>query len=153
MWTISLPLTVAVHVSQDAEGWATIIWDNSFYDVGRMPFSVPNAVSWSQMEWALSMRFNYQTGCTLNEEHLQYFCKYRINRFSTHNVQKHLWERGVDSSIPFWDEEKEKEKERDSAIASFACYWVDLAHTLSYSCYYYMKLAQKVIKNHQICVE
>ena len=147
MWTISLPLTVAVHVSQDAEGWATIIWDNSFYEVGRMPFTVPNAVSWSQMEWALSMRFNYQTGCTLNEEHLQYFCKYRINRFSTHNVQKHLWERGenvncrlfqINENILRW-REMGKKRESELLIASFGCYWVDLIHTLSYSYYSYMK--------------
>ncbi|XP_055307336.1 signal transducer and transcription activator-like [Sitodiplosis mosellana] len=38
-----------------------------------MPFVVPNAVSWLQMEWALSKRFEYQTGCTLTGEHLRYF--------------------------------------------------------------------------------
>ncbi|XP_055306025.1 uncharacterized protein LOC129570447 [Sitodiplosis mosellana] len=70
--TTSLPMTVAVHGNQEHEGWATITWDNSFFEIGRMPFVTRGKVPWSHMEWALSKRFEYQTGCTLTEEHLQY---------------------------------------------------------------------------------
>lgn len=95
---MSLPVTVAKHGTQDPEGWATIIWDNSFFEINRAPFvvvnqriaddvlrynqnpfAVRNEVPWSHMEWALSIRFYYQTGCTLTADHLEYLCKYRIH--------------------------------------------------------------------------
>ncbi|XP_055308970.1 signal transducer and activator of transcription 5A-like, partial [Sitodiplosis mosellana] len=52
IWTTSLPVTVATNVSQDSEGWATITWDSSFFEIGRMPFVVRSEVPWSHMEWA-----------------------------------------------------------------------------------------------------
>ena len=78
VWTLSLPMTVAVHGCQEHEGWATITWDNSFFAIDRVPFIVRGEVPWSHMAWALSKRFEYQTGCTVTGEHLQYLCKYHI---------------------------------------------------------------------------
>lgn len=66
-----------MHGNQENEGWATITWDNSFFSIGRIPFTVSSEVPWPYMKWALHTRFYYQTGCLLAEEHLNYLCKYR----------------------------------------------------------------------------
>ncbi|XP_055316880.1 signal transducer and transcription activator-like isoform X2 [Sitodiplosis mosellana] len=75
IWTTSVPVVVTTNVSQDAEGWAAITWDNSFFATDRDPFTVPESVPWSHMKWVLCTRFFYQTGCHLNEQHLQYLYK------------------------------------------------------------------------------
>ena len=80
VWTLSLPMTVGTNPSQDAEGWATITWDNSFFEIDRMPFVVRSEVPWSHMGWVLSMRFYYQTGCHLTGENLKFLCKYHNNQ-------------------------------------------------------------------------
>jgi hypothetical protein len=47
--TLSLPVVVTSHGSQDPTAEATIMWDNAFGNMGRIPFVVPNRVSWSDL--------------------------------------------------------------------------------------------------------
>ncbi|XP_060751097.1 signal transducer and activator of transcription 6 isoform X2 [Tachysurus vachellii] len=54
---ISLPVVVIVHGSQENNAMATIIWDCAFSEPNRIPFVVPDRVSWSQMSEALSCKF------------------------------------------------------------------------------------------------
>lgn len=50
---MSLPVVVTVHGIQEPQAWATILWDNSFSDIDRNPFSVPDKVPWKQFAEAL----------------------------------------------------------------------------------------------------
>ncbi|XP_078057301.1 signal transducer and activator of transcription 5B-like isoform X2 [Mustelus asterias] len=54
---ISLPIVVIVHGSQDNNATATILWDNAFSEIERLPFHVPDRVSWPQMCETLNMKF------------------------------------------------------------------------------------------------
>ncbi|XP_059812313.1 signal transducer and activator of transcription 5B-like isoform X1 [Hypanus sabinus] len=54
---LSLPIVVIVHGSQDNNATATILWDNAFSEIERLPFYVPDRVSWSQMCDTLNMKF------------------------------------------------------------------------------------------------
>ncbi|KAH0626810.1 hypothetical protein JD844_002039 [Phrynosoma platyrhinos] len=40
--TLSLPVVVIVHGSQDNNATATVLWDNAFAEPGRVPFAVPD---------------------------------------------------------------------------------------------------------------
>ncbi|XP_073794221.1 signal transducer and activator of transcription 6 isoform X1 [Danio rerio] len=55
--SISLPVVVIVHGSQEINAMATIIWDCAFSEPNRIPFLVPERVSWQQMCGALSSKF------------------------------------------------------------------------------------------------
>ncbi|XP_048033277.1 signal transducer and activator of transcription 6 isoform X1 [Megalobrama amblycephala] len=55
--TISLPVVVIVHGSQEINAMATIIWDCAFSEPNRIPFVVPDRVPWKQMCEALSSKF------------------------------------------------------------------------------------------------
>uniref|UniRef100_A0A673N9W2 Signal transducer and activator of transcription n=1 Tax=Sinocyclocheilus rhinocerous TaxID=307959 RepID=A0A673N9W2_9TELE len=55
--TISLPVVVIVHGSQEINAMATIIWDCAFSEPNRIPFIVPERVPWKQMCEALSSKF------------------------------------------------------------------------------------------------
>uniref|UniRef100_A0A672KHS7 Signal transducer and activator of transcription n=1 Tax=Sinocyclocheilus grahami TaxID=75366 RepID=A0A672KHS7_SINGR len=55
--TISLPVVVIVHGSQEINAMATIIWDCAFSEPSRIPFIVPERVPWKQMCEALSSKF------------------------------------------------------------------------------------------------
>ncbi|XP_061565284.1 signal transducer and activator of transcription 5B-like isoform X1 [Cololabis saira] len=55
--TLSLPVVVIVHGSQDNNATATVLWDNAFAEPGRVPFLVPDKVSWPQLCKALDMKY------------------------------------------------------------------------------------------------
>ncbi|XP_056094680.1 signal transducer and activator of transcription 6 [Rhinichthys klamathensis goyatoka] len=55
--TISLPVVVIVHGSQEINAMATIIWDCAFSEPNRIPFVIPERVPWKQMCEALSSKF------------------------------------------------------------------------------------------------
>ncbi|XP_047435770.1 signal transducer and activator of transcription 6 [Mugil cephalus] len=54
---ISQPVVVIVHGSQDNNAVATIIWDCAFSEPDRVPFVVPDRVSWSIMFSTLNSKF------------------------------------------------------------------------------------------------
>ncbi|XP_048878159.1 signal transducer and activator of transcription 6 isoform X2 [Brienomyrus brachyistius] len=55
--TLSFPIVVIVHGSQDINAMATIIWDCAFSDFDRVPFVVPDRVPWKEMCITLDKKF------------------------------------------------------------------------------------------------
>ncbi|XP_044268459.1 signal transducer and activator of transcription 5B isoform X2 [Tribolium madens] len=72
VWTLSLPVVVIVHGNQEPHAWATVTWDNAFSDAGRVPFSVPDKVLWTNVAETLSLKFRAATGRPLNEDNLRF---------------------------------------------------------------------------------
>ncbi|RVE70491.1 hypothetical protein OJAV_G00065020 [Oryzias javanicus] len=54
---ISLPVVITVHGSQDSNALATILWDCAFARPDRVPFAVPDSVSWREMCKTLNYKF------------------------------------------------------------------------------------------------
>ncbi|MGH0156592.1 UNVERIFIED_CONTAM: hypothetical protein FKN15_031763 [Acipenser sinensis] len=75
--TLSLPVVVIVHGSQDNNATATVLWDNAFAEPGRVPFSVPDKVLWPQLCEALNMKFKaeMQSSRGLSEENLVFLAQ------------------------------------------------------------------------------
>ncbi|XP_078390868.1 signal transducer and activator of transcription 5B-like isoform X1 [Cetorhinus maximus] len=73
----SLPIVVIVHGSQDNNATATILWDNAFSEIERLPFHVPDRVSWSQMCETLNMKFMSEVQSTqgLCKEHFVFLAQ------------------------------------------------------------------------------
>ncbi|KAG2461114.1 STA5B protein, partial [Polypterus senegalus] len=75
--TLSLPVVVIVHGSQDNNATATVLWDNAFAEPGRVPFIVPDKVLWPQLCDALNMKFKaeVQSNRGLSEENLVFLAQ------------------------------------------------------------------------------
>lgn len=59
---LSLPLVVIVHGNQDNNAKATILWDNAFSEVDRVPFVVAERVPWEKMCETLNLKFMAEVG-------------------------------------------------------------------------------------------
>lgn len=59
---LSLPLVVIVHGNQDNNAKATILWDNAFSEMDRMPFVVSERVPWEKMCETLNLKFTAEVG-------------------------------------------------------------------------------------------
>ncbi|XP_061447208.1 signal transducer and activator of transcription 5B isoform X2 [Rhineura floridana] len=79
--TLSLPVVVIVHGSQDNNATATVLWDNAFAEPGRVPFAVPDKVMWSQLCEALNMKFKseVQSSRGLTKENLLFLAQKLFN--------------------------------------------------------------------------
>lgn len=75
VWTLSLPVVVIVHGNQEPHGWATVTWDNAFSPPGRVPFAVPDKVSWGQLAETLRIKFCSATGGDLSEDNLRFLAE------------------------------------------------------------------------------
>uniref|UniRef100_A0A8B9LGW8 Signal transducer and activator of transcription n=1 Tax=Astyanax mexicanus TaxID=7994 RepID=A0A8B9LGW8_ASTMX len=75
--TLSLPVVVIVHGSQDNNATATVLWDNAFAEPGRVPFIVPDKVLWPQLCDALNMKYRaeVQSNRGLSEENLVFLAQ------------------------------------------------------------------------------
>ncbi|KAK2111918.1 Signal transducer and activator of transcription 5B [Saguinus oedipus] len=106
--TLSLPVVVIVHGSQDNNATATVLWDNAFAEpdltvssaahlqnsmdsmgyllVGRVPFAVPDKVLWPQLCEALNMKFKaeVQSNRGLTKENLVFLAQKLFNNSSSH---------------------------------------------------------------------
>ncbi|XP_006750777.1 signal transducer and activator of transcription 5A, partial [Leptonychotes weddellii] len=84
--TLSLPVVVIVHGSQDHNATATVLWDNAFAEPGRVPFAVPDKVLWSQLCEALNMKFKAEVQSTrgLTKENLVFLAQKLFNNSSGH---------------------------------------------------------------------
>ncbi|XP_040294125.1 signal transducer and activator of transcription 5B [Bufo bufo] len=84
--TLSLPVVVIVHGSQDNNATATVLWDNAFAEPGRVPFVVPEKVLWSQLCEALNMKFKaeVQSNRGLSDENLVFLAQKLFNNTSNH---------------------------------------------------------------------
>ncbi|KPJ05370.1 Signal transducer and activator of transcription 5A [Papilio xuthus] len=75
VWTLSLPVVVIVHGNQEPHGWATVTWDNAFSPPGRVPFAVPDKVTWGQLAETLRIKFGSATGGDLSEDNLRFLAE------------------------------------------------------------------------------
>uniref|UniRef100_A0A8C5TRS2 SH2 domain-containing protein n=1 Tax=Malurus cyaneus samueli TaxID=2593467 RepID=A0A8C5TRS2_9PASS len=84
--TLSLPVVVIVHGSQDNNATATVLWDNAFAEPGRVPFAVPDKVQWPQLCEALNMKFKaeVQSSRGLTKENLVFLAQKLFNSTSNH---------------------------------------------------------------------
>ncbi|NWX94493.1 STA5B protein, partial [Nothoprocta pentlandii] len=107
--TLSLPVVVIVHGSQDNNATATVLWDNAFAEAvgagrggrrggghradphpaalqGRVPFAVPDKVQWPQLCEALNMKFKaeVQSSRGLTKENLVFLAQKLFNSTSSH---------------------------------------------------------------------
>ncbi|XP_066192721.1 signal transducer and activator of transcription 5B isoform X1 [Sylvia atricapilla] len=84
--TLSLPVVVIVHGSQDNNATATVLWDNAFAEPGRVPFAVPDKVQWPQLCEALNMKFKAEVQSTrgLTKENLVFLAQKLFNSTSSH---------------------------------------------------------------------
>ncbi|CAG5912326.1 unnamed protein product [Menidia menidia] len=75
--TLSLPVVVIVHGSQDNNATATVLWDNAFAEPGRVPFIVPDKVLWPQLCEALDMKYKAEmhSGRGLTEDNLVFLAQ------------------------------------------------------------------------------
>ncbi|XP_052748046.1 signal transducer and activator of transcription 5B isoform X2 [Galleria mellonella] len=92
VWTLSLPVVVIVHGNQEPHGWATVTWDNAFSPSGRVPFAVPDKVTWGQLAETLRIKFYSATsGGDLSEDNLRFLAEKIFNNkinlpLSTHEL-------------------------------------------------------------------
>ncbi|XP_026823730.1 signal transducer and activator of transcription 5B isoform X2 [Ooceraea biroi] len=87
VWTLSLPVVVIVHGNQEPHAWATVTWDNAFAEPGRVPFAVPDKVSWCQVAEALNVKFRSATGRLLTEENLRFLAEKAFRSNGNSNAQ------------------------------------------------------------------
>uniref|UniRef100_A0A8C4WAM1 Signal transducer and activator of transcription n=1 Tax=Gopherus evgoodei TaxID=1825980 RepID=A0A8C4WAM1_9SAUR len=82
--TLSLPVVVIVHGSQDNNATATVLWDNAFAEPGRVPFAVPEKVLWPQLCEALNMKFKaeVQSSRGLTKENVLFLAQKLFNSSS-----------------------------------------------------------------------
>uniref|UniRef100_A0AAX7U7K1 Signal transducer and activator of transcription n=1 Tax=Astatotilapia calliptera TaxID=8154 RepID=A0AAX7U7K1_ASTCA len=75
--TLSLPVVVIVHGSQDNNATATVLWDNAFAEPGRVPFIVPEKVLWPQLCEALDMKYKAEmhSGRGLSDDNLVFLAQ------------------------------------------------------------------------------
>jgi len=70
VWTLSLPVVTTVHGNQEPQALATITWDNAFAQWGRLPFQVPDKVSWARLAETLNIKWSSQCGRGLTGDNL-----------------------------------------------------------------------------------
>ncbi|XP_034103397.1 signal transducer and transcription activator-like [Drosophila albomicans] len=79
-WTFSLPVVVIGHSRQRPKSWATIIWDNAFADVIRIPFVVSDYGTWLELSTALNMKFTACTQRPLTADNLAFLHEKLVGR-------------------------------------------------------------------------
>ncbi|KAM4881815.1 signal transducer and activator of transcription 6 isoform 2-T2 [Thomomys bottae] len=78
---LSLPLVVIVHGNQDNNAKATILWDNAFSEMERVPFVVAERVPWEKMCETLNLKFMAEVGTSrgLLPEHFLFLAQKIFN--------------------------------------------------------------------------
>ncbi|NWI28254.1 STAT6 protein, partial [Sula dactylatra] len=81
---LSLPIVVIVHGNQDNNAKATVLWDNAFSEIDRMPFVVAERVPWEKMCDTLNLKFmaEVQTTKGLLKEHYFFLAQKIFNDHS-----------------------------------------------------------------------
>ncbi|XP_055526067.1 signal transducer and transcription activator isoform X2 [Wyeomyia smithii] len=111
VWTISLPVVVIVHGNQEPQSWATITWDNAFADINRVPFQVPDKVSWNLLAEALNTKFRASTGRQMTPENMHFLCEKAFRASLQYPVSNDLtitWSQFCKEPLPertftFWE--------------------------------------------------
>lgn len=75
--TLSLPVVVIVHGNQEANAAASILWDNAFAEVGRIPFQIPDKIPWKNVMETLNFKLKKecQSHFNLNNGACQYLAQ------------------------------------------------------------------------------
>ncbi|KAH9420808.1 Signal transducer and activator of transcription 5B [Dermatophagoides pteronyssinus] len=73
--TISVPVVVIVHGNQKIHALSTIIWDNAFSEVKRIPFNVPTEVKLGELAQVLSRQFYDHTRRHLSEDNMHFLAE------------------------------------------------------------------------------
>ncbi|XP_053907252.1 signal transducer and activator of transcription 6 isoform X2 [Cuculus canorus] len=81
---LSLPIVVIVHGNQDNNAKATVLWDNAFSEIDRVPFVVAERVPWEKMCDTLNLKFmaEVQTTKGLLKEHYFFLAQKIFNDHS-----------------------------------------------------------------------
>ncbi|XP_062488630.1 signal transducer and activator of transcription 6 isoform X2 [Pezoporus occidentalis] len=81
---LSLPIVVIVHGNQDNNAKATVLWDNAFSEIDRVPFVVAERVPWDKMCDTLNLKFmaEVQTTKGLLKEHYFFLAQKIFNDYS-----------------------------------------------------------------------
>ncbi|XP_009892691.1 PREDICTED: signal transducer and activator of transcription 6 [Charadrius vociferus] len=81
---LSLPIVVIVHGNQDNNAKATVLWDNAFSEIDRVPFVVAERVPWEKMCDTLNLKFmaEVQTTRGLLKEHYFFLAQKIFNDHS-----------------------------------------------------------------------
>uniref|UniRef100_A0A8C2W181 Signal transducer and activator of transcription n=1 Tax=Chinchilla lanigera TaxID=34839 RepID=A0A8C2W181_CHILA len=107
--TLSLPVVVIVHGSQDHNATATVLWDNAFAEPGRVPFAVPDKVPWPQLCEALNMKFKaeVQSARGLTKENLVFLAQKLFSSGSGHledySGMSVSWSQFNRENLPGWN--------------------------------------------------
>ncbi|EYB92848.1 hypothetical protein Y032_0189g1188 [Ancylostoma ceylanicum] len=111
VWTLSLPLMVTVHGSQDCDAQGAIIWHRAFASVSRSPGTTDiTAVAWKDLAHVLRHKFTLFTGARrpLSDSDLNYLSEKLLlpnvpdqkpitfHRFAKQNLRD-------DVSFSFWE--------------------------------------------------
>ena len=75
--TISLPVTVTVHVNQEPQAWAPIMWGNAnaIDELHINPYTMPEKIIWSKIIQALNIKFVSLTERPLPEFAMKYLAE------------------------------------------------------------------------------
>ena len=106
--TLSLPIVIISHGKQEANAAATIFWDNAFSSENRVPFQVPERITWQQFTTALDHKWKNEikTNVGLSQEARSYLGLKIFNRNITEN-QEFYWRQLNRDNLPgypftFW---------------------------------------------------
>ena len=78
IWTLSLPLVIIVHTSQEFKALSSITWDNAFTDITKRPIQIQEEVTWAQVAEMLDMKWRSlcRTARGLSEDNIHFLgCK------------------------------------------------------------------------------
>ncbi|KAM3725935.1 Signal transducer and activator of transcription [Dirofilaria immitis] len=111
VWTLSLPIMVTVHGSQDCDAQGAILWQRAFSDVNRTTLSPEiGSVSWKELAQVLRHKFAISTGAerTISDSDLSYMAEklkvpvneerklITLHRFAKQNLRD-------DVNFSFWE--------------------------------------------------
>uniref|UniRef100_A0A0R3RLI8 SH2 domain-containing protein n=1 Tax=Elaeophora elaphi TaxID=1147741 RepID=A0A0R3RLI8_9BILA len=111
VWTLSLPIMVTVHGSQDCDAQGAILWQRAFSDVNRTTLSPEIAsVSWKELAQVLRHKFAISTGAerAISDSDLSYMAEklkvsaneerklITLHRFAKQNLRD-------DVNFSFWE--------------------------------------------------
>ncbi|KAI1708376.1 STAT protein, DNA binding domain-containing protein [Ditylenchus destructor] len=107
VWTLSLPLMVTVHGSQDCDAQGVILWQRAFSSVNRTSMGSDDvaAVSWSDLSQVLRHKFSLFTGAhrALSESDLNYLAEKLIVPSNSDNKPITFQRFAKDVNFSFWE--------------------------------------------------
>lgn len=105
---MTLPVVVIVHTYQEPQSWATIMWDNAFCEIRRVPFHVTETVSWCHLVEALNLKITSETDRGLTADCLKYLYEKAFGTSVVGNNRAISWtqfckEPLTGRTFSFWD--------------------------------------------------